>query len=82
MAPHRYRFVGFLLGFLVSDCSVGKFESQVGKKGTQVGKFEGQVGIEIIGIDKIITHIPLKPLLSNRFTEVERFSYDFIANER
>jgi hypothetical protein len=28
----------------VSDCSVGKFESQVGKKGSQVGKFDGQVG--------------------------------------
>jgi hypothetical protein len=32
------------MGFLVSDCSVGKFESQVGKKGSQVGKFDGQVG--------------------------------------
>ena len=27
----------------MSDCSVGKFERQVGKKGSQVGKFEGQV---------------------------------------
>jgi hypothetical protein len=35
------------MGFLVSDCSVGKFESQVGKKGSQVGKFDVQVGIEI-----------------------------------
>ncbi len=42
--PHRYRLVGFLMGFLVSDCSVGKFESQVGKKGSQVGKFDVQVG--------------------------------------
>ena len=36
--------VGFLMRYLVSDCSVGKFESQVGKKGNQVGKFDGQVG--------------------------------------
>jgi hypothetical protein len=34
----------FLMGFLVSDCSVGKIECQVGKKGSQVGKYEGQVG--------------------------------------
>ena len=44
MAPHRYRLVGFLMEILVSDCSVGKIDGQVGKKGSQVGKFDGQVG--------------------------------------
>jgi hypothetical protein len=48
MAPHRYRLVGFLIGFLVRDCLVGKYESQVGKKVTQVGKIALQVGIEIL----------------------------------
>jgi hypothetical protein len=43
-SPTRYRLAGFLMEFLVSDCSVGKYESQVGKKGSQVGKFDGQVG--------------------------------------
>jgi hypothetical protein len=33
-----------LSGFLVSDCSVGKYTLQVGKKRCQVGKYEGQVG--------------------------------------
>ncbi|WP_158268235.1 hypothetical protein [Paenisporosarcina sp. OV554] len=32
------------MGFLMNDCSVGKYEVQVGKKGSQVGKFECQVG--------------------------------------
>ncbi|WP_199224085.1 hypothetical protein [Paenisporosarcina sp. OV554] len=32
------------MGFLVSDCSVGKYGRQVGKNVGQVGKFEGQVG--------------------------------------
>jgi hypothetical protein len=40
----RYGLMGFLIEFLVSDCSVGKYGSQVGKKGSQVGKFDGQVG--------------------------------------
>ena len=33
-----------MVGFLVSDCSVGKFDVQVGKKGGQVGKYDVQVG--------------------------------------
>jgi hypothetical protein len=53
--PHTLSLTGrFLKGFLLSDCSVGKFdgqvgkfESQVGKNGLQVGKFAFQVGIEI-----------------------------------
>jgi len=40
-APTRFRLVGFLM---VSDYSVGIFESQVGKNESQVGKFDGQVG--------------------------------------
>ena len=34
------------MGFLVSDCSVGKYKRQVGKMGSQVGKNEYQVGID------------------------------------
>jgi hypothetical protein len=46
--PTRYRLAGFLMEFLVSDCSVGKYGSQVGKKGSQVGKFEINKKIKII----------------------------------
>jgi len=44
MAPPAVAWRVFLTRMLVSDCSVGKFELQVGKKGSQVGKFECQVG--------------------------------------
>jgi hypothetical protein len=44
MAPPAVAWRVFLMGFLVSDCSVGKYERQVGKIVVQVGKFEGQVG--------------------------------------
>jgi hypothetical protein len=42
--PTRCRLAGFSDGIVVSDCSVGKYERQVGKIVVQVGKFEGQVG--------------------------------------
>jgi hypothetical protein len=42
--PTRCRLAGFSDGIVVSDCSVGKYGSQVGKIVVQVGKFEGQVG--------------------------------------
>ena len=44
MVPSAVARRVFLMEFLVSDCSVGKYERQVGKKGSQVGKYEGQVG--------------------------------------
>jgi len=36
MDPHAIALWAFLMGFLVSECSVGKYESQVGKFGVQV----------------------------------------------
>jgi hypothetical protein len=56
--PTRYRLAGFLMEFLVSDCSVGKYGSQVGKKGSQVGKFEGQVGKIVVQVGIEISWTP------------------------
>ena len=44
MTPHTDALWVFLMGFLMSDCSVGKYECQVGKFVIQVGKSDGQVG--------------------------------------
>jgi len=42
--PIRCRLMGISLGFWVTDCSVVRYELQVGKKGSQVGKIAVQVG--------------------------------------
>ena len=49
MAPPAVAWRGFLTRILVSDCSVGKFALQVGKKGSQVGKIALQVGSRYSG---------------------------------